>query len=448
MPTPVRRAPSILLSAMLSQLQVALSLGLGALLARLMDPADVGLWWTMLSAILILVAFSQFGLPELAIRETAIAQSEQPQHLWSGWENFDRMAAPSIIGAFLIGILGLWLANAGDLDAMMMILVLLHLPVFTLAALRVSALRGLGLGNLGHFLMILPMILTCIWVLGIDAMGRKIGLTEVLWAHLAGAALSALLAQIVRDHAARHYPPRSGLRIDIETRRALRGTSLSMAMVAGVGILNSHADILMVSWFAGAEGAAHYAVAIHAAAILMLIRTQLSMGLGGRIAVLWRARERAEIAAISARIGRISAVISASATLGSLIGGESFLTLVFGAEYAPAAPILTMVCLAWTAACLFGAPSILMSMTGHQNEILKAGIVSLVINAALNPALILWMGPIGASVSLLLSTLVYHMIMWQRIRLHLGVDCSVLGRALPQTGGGERPSKDEIAARL
>lgn len=436
MPLSNQRSPSIALSVALSILQVGLSLGLGALLARLMSPGDVGLWWTTFSAILILVALSQFGLPELAIRETAIAQAEAPGQLWSGWENFDRMATPSILGALSIATAGFWLTAAEPLDVTALILIILHLPAFTLSALRVSALRGLGLGNLGHFLLILPVILTCLLVVAIDATGLAVSLTAVLWAHLSGAVIAALLTQVFRDRAARHYPPRSGVAIDREVRRALRLTSVSMAMVAGVGILNSHSDVLMVSWFAGAEGAALYAMAIHAAAILMLIRSQISLGLGSRIAVLWRARRRAEIAAISARIGRISAVISTCATVGSLIWGRAFLTLIFGSDYAPAAPILTTVCLAWTMACLFGAPSILMSMTGHQNEILKAGAISLVVNIGLNPGLILWLGPIGASVSLLLSTMLYHIIMWQRIRQHLGIDCSVLGRVLEAAKSG------------
>lgn len=71
-----------------------------------------------------------------------------------------------------------------------------------------------------------------------------------------------------------------------------------------------------------------------------------------------------------------------------------------------------------------------------------------VINLALNPGLILWLGPIGASVSLLVSTLVYHIIMWQRIKLHLGIDCAVLGCALPPAARGQMKisSQDVVAA--
>ncbi len=421
-----------MVSASISVVHVCVTLALSSLLARALSPHDFGAWASITAALAMLAIFAQMGLPDLLTRETAVSTTKNTQELWTTWHGVDRMLLPSLGAAMILAALLLsWLPGIPWKSTTIAVL-LLHIPCIAIISLRAGAIRGLGLGNAAQFLTsVMSSVLTIIIILGIAAAGVEVSLDIAFSASLLSLALPLIFTQCIRDVLA--PSPRKTTGLPESTRRALRRASLPMAGIAGLAILNSQTDVLMLSWIDSPEAAGLYQLAIQTAMVLALIRGQLGLAATGRVASLWAIGDVQSIARLSRSIALFSTMVSATALFLSFLFGGAILAYIFGEAARAAAPALSIICAAWTFASFFGIPGFCLMMSGHQSVTLKASAISFAINAFLNPVFIPIAGVIGASVTLMISVIFWHTFLWWKVRKTLGFDCSIMTGKLTAT---------------
>jgi O-antigen/teichoic acid export membrane protein len=414
-------------SAIMSVIQVFATITLSAILARMMTSGEFGTWASVTAALTMLAIISQMGLPDLLTKETAVSSTNRAEDMWSTWIGIDRMLLPSLGIAMMAAAIVLPWMPGTPWNGVTLAVLLLHIPCLAFIALRAGAIRGLGLGNAAQFLTsIMSSILTITIILGVIATGTEISLTIAFSASLISLAVPLVFTQFIRDFLApspRHIRP-----LAHDTRRALRRASLPMAGVAGLTVLNSQTDVLMLSWLDSPESAGLYQIAIQTAMVLAIIRSQLGLAASGRIAALWATGNRVGMARASRSIALLSTMVASTCFFLSLFFGETGLAYIFGDQATASAPILSMVCAAWAVASFFGIPGYCLMMSGHQDITLKASAISFAINAMLNPVLIPLAGINGAAFTLMASVFFWHSFLWWQVRRKLDFDCSILSR--------------------
>ena len=414
-------------SACLSMLQVVTGLVLSAALARMMSVDDYGLYATLVSAILMLAVLTQFGLPDIIMRETAITLDEDPGRVRALWATSDILTVPTIVVASILAIIGMHYFPQVPQDMMFTIIFLLHLPVMAMSAMRAASLRGLGYSNRAHFGMnILPHILTILTLGAVFLCGVQVSVWSAILISVLSLTIAFATLSIMRSFVSSAFDRDDCRVLPKNERRFLRRESLPMAGVAGLGIFNSQVDILMLGYLAGAASAGLYQVSIATALILSLTRARLAMTITPRLAVLWRRGQSDEMADIAAPVTVAASLISLIAFIASILYGDSVLSALFGNEFAGAAPALSIICAAWLIAACLGLSSECLVMSGHQRITLRTAMISAAINVCLNPVFIPQFGPTGAAITLLISVAWYHGYHWHVARSKLGLKLGVI----------------------
>lgn len=412
-----------IISIFLCLLQVTAGLALTALLSHSLGITDYGFYVTFVSGILILAVLSQFGVPDIIMRETAARRAKQQESLREIWRGGDIVILPTLMLCLAAGALALRISQGELPDTGLLILMALHLPLMALLALRTGALRGLGKPNGAHTIMsILPPLIAIIILSASQISGAPLTLELAIFANAAGLAIALALSHVFRQGLARED---NGLWASPSERRLLRRESLPVAGIAGIGIFNSQVDVLMLGAISGAAAAGTYQVALSCAMIINILKPRVGMIVAHNIPDLWAAGNTREIERITRPVALIVSAAAFAMLLLAIFEGSAFLAAVFGEDFKGGAPVLVIISLSLFIAGLAGIVGYVLLMTGHQGIILRASIISALINLFLNPPLIYFMGPFGAAIAYMASVCWWSLSLWNACR-KLDVDPSAV----------------------
>ena len=146
-------------SLILKLVSVGLAFASTAILARILGPADYGVYSYVIALVTLLTVPSEFGLPALIIRETASGMAREDysavQGVWVWSSRTTGIISLSLVGLSVITILLFRQSLAGSrLETFIWALALV--PLIALGDLRGAALRGLKRivsGQLPEFLL-------------------------------------------------------------------------------------------------------------------------------------------------------------------------------------------------------------------------------------------------------------------------------------------------------
>lgn len=130
---------------------------------------------------------------------------------------------------------------------------------------------------------------------------------------------------------------------------------------------------------------------------------------------------------------RLLGTTSAGMTMGALslcvpflVAGDQVLSAVFGREFTTATLPLLVLSLSVVVNAMFGAAANLLNMTGYQNDVTRASLVSLLCLAAIAVPLTHYLGILGAAIAHLVSTIVWNLYLWFVAKVRLSLDSSIL----------------------
>lgn len=407
---------------------------ISVLLARVLGPEGYGVYSYVLALISVMAIPAQFGLPELVVRETAKAQVHTE---WSALRGIWRWSviAVSVFSAALIILALIFVilfANSlNNLQISTFFWGLILVPLLALTRLYGSMLQGLRKVIHGQIpdAIIRPVILIILvlLVLSINS-GQHVNASQIMALH----ASSAMLALVIAAWFVRRLSPAQINTSVVPVYQVKRwiGSILPLAFVAGMGVINTQTDLIMLGFFMTPTDVGVYRVAVQGS-------TLVSFGLGAIAAVAipyyaqFHARgEMDRLQSLATAGARVMLAAAIPVVLIFIIFGESILHFVFGAEYISAYSALVILSVSHVFHAGFGILGPLLNMTGYERITAKGIAFAAVCNVVLNFIFIPLYGVIGAAFSTGATLIIWNIVLWMSVRKTLGIDPTALNLAV------------------
>jgi O-antigen/teichoic acid export membrane protein len=251
-----------------------------------------------------------------------------------------------------------------------------------------------------------------------------------------GLSVLALLAATTVAHAASllvtevkfrhifHSLPRTSepAHVDFRIRAALPFIGL-----AGLALLNTRVDILVLSGLSTSSETGVYSVATRIADVLLLPITVVNMVVSPTVAKLYRSGNLSELQNLLKRSSRFSLLLTGLPAVVLIAFGGPIITTCFGAAYSGAANPLRVLALAQIINASAGGVGMALSMTGHERSALRVGIMAAALNLFLNLILVPLAGGMGAAIGTAISLVAWRAGFYWVVRRRLGIRPTAFG---------------------
>lgn len=378
-------------------------------LARILGAEGYGIYAYAGSIVMLLSVPSELGLPRLVVREVA---ANRALARWGYVRGLLQRAMQAIV-LFSVGIIAL-AALVGPmlsqrieaLDWTTFAWALLLVPLGSLSALRGSALRGLHHivtgqlpGALLRPIVFLLLISIALWAMG-PIEPYQAMMLSVISAIAAFAVGSWLLWRALPSEVYRARPV-------YETKRWM-ASALPFGLLAGITLINSQTDIIMLGLFSSASDVGIYRVATQGAMLVSFALMTINTVLSPNIASLHASGDWDGLQRLITTSARATIMMSAPVALTLIILGRDILATVFGSEYSTGALALAVLCIGQLINVGFGPVGNILNMTGHERDSVVGVGIGAASNVILNLILIPRWGIEGAAIASAVSILIWN----------------------------------------
>ncbi len=370
-----RAARDILMQVVVRIVNLALGVVVTAIVVRTLGKAGYGEWSTLFIVITLIGYFANFGMEGVALREAAREPDEE--HEWIG----------AMLALKFLMLVPVMLLSLGA------ILLLERSHEMLIAGLVLLVMMPFGgVGALGLLFRLrvdnrVPMlVLTLRSVLWGAAVGiiawRGGGLVALAIAMAATNSVGSLVQAVAALKLDARWP-----RPSLKRLRPLVKIGFPIGLAGLLVIAYARVDQVIVYGFTGSKNAGLYGAVYNVLDQSHFVPISILTTLAPVLAAAWPAdRERL------LRTARLTAELLAVASFGALafaiVAAEPFVRLIFGAEFAPAAPILPVLGGAFVLICFGYLNGNLLLVLGEQRRLLRISLVALVVNVAGNLILV------------------------------------------------------------
>lgn len=398
-------------------------------LARVMGPAEYGVYAFVFAIIAILALPVQMGLPTLIIRETARACANQDWLLLRGiWSWSGRVIIASSL--LMLGAVLAWLNINGDsmsshrLSAFLWGLPLL--PLLAFAEARGAALLGLGRIFQGQFpdQVLHPLLLalfagSAAWLFSIQVTA-KTALTFSVLAAFAAFILGA--AFLVRARPRELRATKHGRMEHHQWMKAI----VPLSMIVGLQVITGNTSLVVLGFFRADAEVAIYRVALSISSIATFGLITAYTVIQPHIVRLNAENDQRSLQFI-ASAGAFAALAVTVPVLGIFIfSGEYLLDFLYGGGFVAAYSPLIVLTLGAALHAIFGMGGGLLTMTGNERYVLRSSVLTAGLNVVLNLLLIPAYGAVGAATATASALVAGQMLSYYLARNLLGIDGSPL----------------------
>lgn len=300
----------------------------------------------------------------------------------------------------------------------------LLLPVLVMTQMRQAALRGLKRASYAEVpdRVLRPLGMAAILLVTWAIFDRRVGAVGAMAAHLT--ALAAALA-VAHLWLVRALPPSvQGAQPSYETRSWL-ATSILLVIVSASNLILGQVDILMLGAWIGPAEAGIYAVATRTSALVALAMTAISAITAPVVSQLYTAQRMIALQHVMTLTARVNLVFALVVTIVLIAVGDWILGL-FGTEFARGYGALVILVGGQLCHALAGPAGILMTMAGRGRQAARIMVLGLVVNIALNAALIPLWGLIGAATATAATMALWNLLMYLDAKHTLNVDTAAI----------------------
>lgn len=423
-----RMVGSTVLVAATKAAAIGCSLIVSIAVARVLGPAEFGIYAFAFALVGVIGLPVQMGLPTLIVRETARSDSTADLALMKGsWVWSTRLVLFSGVVCMLVSMTALlaWpsLMSEGRRSAVLWALPLV--PLLALSAIRGAALRGLRktVSGLLPDQILRPIIFSSAIFLAWRWTAVETSATSALAIHSAVAFVTFIIGTMILLK----MRPCGMQEVAAKLDRPRWWKALGpLALISGMHLMLQSTDILMLAYFRSDSEVGLYRVAATGGTLGAFGLTAVNLLFQPYFA---RAFARNEVDNMQ-KLASVAAAVCLVATL-PVIGifglwGADIIKFVFGPAFMGAALALLIVAIGKAACALFGAGETILAMTGHERSAAKFLLGSVVVNAVLNIVFIPPYGIHGAAASSAISVTLWAFLFWQHAKSAMGVDTSIL----------------------
>lgn len=410
----------------------AIGIALGIILARWLGAEGYGTYAFVMAWVVILNIPAQFGLPDLLMRDLAVARTDGIQTSFRALlQRTVRLvlAFSMLTTAVALALTGLLVTSSTVNLKISLIIGFFGLPILALLGVFGAALRGLGRPLATQvFGTLMPTITVLLLTLGaivIPWQGNDEGVALICRFLGLGAALIAAVL-FLKHHLRRPEANQNGkLGAIQETLRA----ALPFMMLTGAFIIMSRTDVVMIGVFSSQREVGLFNAGLQAALL-----AQFGLSVSNSIAAPEFARlhangEKAQLQYLAVSTARMVLFFGLAILAILSLFGNALLGLMFGAEFQAAYSAMLILVIGQSVALMFGEPGFLLNMTGNQTVTLRLVSGTAILNIALNTVLIPLAGIEGAALSTSIALVTWRALGYLYVRRRMGINCAAFGRA-------------------
>lgn len=406
---------------------LGLNVLIGIVLARWLGPSSYGAYELAIATITLLSLPCSIGIPTVMLRETAAAGSRGDAATLSGiliWGVVSVTLLSALVVALAAAALHVLPAWSAKLDPGAFRWALCALPLLSILAVGGQYLRGLHRTLRGQSPELLRQALFFVLV-SIAAVGGLAAPTARNAVILYVAALCCGLASLGAFLRGRLPAVRSWRTARSERSRWLR-MALPFAIIGGIHLINSRADIIMLGTMTDAATVGAYAIAIRAAELLLFVPIALNVSMASALSHLHAADDGPRLRQAVSSAVRLQSACAIPILVALLLFGRQIIELAFGPEYGAAAGPLRVLLIGHMVNVLTGPADLLLNMTGRERATALGMAVAAAVNVSLNLLLIPHLGMIGAALATTASNVTWNVGLAVLAGRALGVNTTVL----------------------
>lgn len=406
-------------------LSIPIGLVTSIILARTLGPEGFGQYAFIMALIPLIALPVNGGLPQLLLREVAGFAHSKSWSLYRGalraahgWVLL--IAALVLFGYWTFGVWLEWAPVEGKWS--LLPTALLMVPLLGLAAVRVGAIKGLGLPAYAEIPsnLIQPSVMLILF--GLLAWQGLLNAQTAITAQVAGATVVFLLASWmffrVQPVEAKGSAP--------EYRLHDWGSALlPFSMLALVSALNAQIGIIVLGLLSTDEQVAAMRIAERGGQFVVMSLTLVNMVIAPYIVRAYRDGDKSLLQNLATRSARGSLFLALPVATVLILGGEPLIRLAFGADYSLIAywPVV-IIAVGQVFNVFFGSVGNLLSMSGYERETLKGQMLAVVINVILCVVLVPLFGAIGAAVGVAVGIISWNSLLFAMVRHRIGIKSS------------------------
>lgn len=400
---------------------------LHVLLARLLGVSQYGIYVYVITWLNILAILCLLGFHTSLVRFIAEYKAKQQWGLLRGIlrRSTQTVLAFSILVGVIVAVITLFLKKRlGSEQVIAFYIASALLPVFALCQLREASLRALKCVVQSELLLrfIRPVLLALI-VAGLFFWTKNsLSAANVMAGNIVAVVGAFLIGTVLLRKALPE--PVSQAKLAYAQRQWLK-VSLPLLLIAGMSLLLNRTDVIMLGAILGTHKAGIYSAATRIGNLVIFGLMATNAIIAPLISELYSTRKHKELQRIVSLAARGVFAFTLLVSVGLAILGKYVLSL-FGQEFVVGYIPLLILIGGYLVNALTGPVGLLMTMTGHQNQVGLIFAGSAAVNVGLNALLIPLMGLVGAASSTAFTTIFCNVAMLIYVYRKLGINSTVI----------------------
>lgn len=384
-----------------------LALGLQIIFARLLGPAEYGIFSYVAAALAVGLILAKLGLDTALVRLVAEFLAAGKVGAARSAVTFARLAV--LVASVILTVGGFawsrFVVEEPSLRAAMVVAACL-LPLAALSEITAAALRGLrrlavALSGDG---LVRPLVAIA-GILLAAGLSTDLAASSALLAYLLG----TLASLAVTTRLLRSSLPAGGEVVETANPRSVLAVSIPLMMASGILVAIYSVDTLMLGSLADTTTAGYYAVASRIA-LFVIFFMNVAQTVASPLIAATRVNGRTEELRAVVRVVNGLALLAAIPATILFVGAAEPLLGIFGGDFQAAAPALRILVISQFLNVLTGPTGTVLSMTGHERMLAILLALGLIANIALNIAWIPSYGLLGAAWASLVAQLVWNLV--------------------------------------
>lgn len=420
-------------SVFLRALAILASVFLTIVLTRVLSLAEYGIYTYSLSIANILFLPLVGGLPVLVLRESARGMSNK--HLVRirtllSWASIVVLGVGAVL-FILVGVID-WTGLRGALklpeETGLAILLTLVISLVWVIGASIRGMNRIFMGGLAADVLrpaVFSIAMVSIWRLSNGSLTAASAFTVHIFATFFALGVSVLVI-------------RSMLRFSIAQSRTSKfytrkwlSALVPLSLSAGITLVMSNTDIVMLGLFGRELEVGPYSVAVRSATWASIGLLVINQAIQPRLVNLYQKKNQARLQHLVSRssLYAFGAAIVTAAIIA--LWGKQALTTLFGTAYAVSYVPLLIITFGQVINSFFGPVRSLLELTGHEQIVLRIILVTAVANTLMNAVLIPQLGANGAAISTASALVIWNVSCWVLAKKHCGIDTRAKVRPYP-----------------
>lgn len=411
-------------TAGLRAVSTGLAFATSVVLARLLGPSGYGAYAYVIALLYLLSIPASLGTSKLLVRNVSAYMARADHKLTAGLlKRSDQLVLSASLALALVSyaVSAAISEDPASVTTRCFWMVLPALPLLVLTRTKQAALQGLKRvvrGQLAENVVVPGLFLLFVGIWWFAPWTELEPITTIgLYVIAVGAGLITAL-YLLRKH----------LPAEVEASEARYATrewlqsAIPLFMVAGLHVVNSRTDVVMLGALKEAEAVGVYNVAARGAEFVVFFMTAADRAFGPTVSSLYEMGERDRLQRLVTTLAQAVLLLSLPIAACFILFGDWILDFVYGPSYMAGHVALAILSGANLVAVAFGAVSLLLMMTGYEREAAIGVGVSAVLNIVLNAVLIPPYGIAGAAAatgtSLVVWNAVFAIVAYRRVGLN------------------------------